>query len=209
MPLSISWPAAVPGGRVVDDFVSHTDFAPTFLAAAGLAIPESMTGRSLLPLLQSKKAGIVEKERDRVFTGRERHTQMRAGGVGYPMRAVRTRDFLYIRNYETDRWPSGDPPNFGDIDNSPSKEFVVSDNNRKFYELACGKRPAEELYDLKLDGPQQVNVAMEPKYAGSRAKLSKMLDDGLKKGQDPRATGQKIIWDSSPYYGGANPQSRK
>jgi len=213
MPLAISWPAAVRGGRVVDDFVSHTDFAPTFLAAAGLAIPESMIGRSLLPLLQSKKAGIVEKERDRVFTGRERHTQMRAGGVGYPMRAVRTRDFLYVRNYETDRWPSGDPPHFGDIDNGPSKEFVVSHKDSpefgRFYQLACAKRPAEELYDLKLDSAQQVNVAREPKYASSRAKFSKMLDDGLKKGQDPRATGQTIIWDSSPYYGGANPQSRK
>ena len=141
MPLAISWPAAVPGGRVVDDFVSHTDFAPTFLAAAGLAIPESMSGRSLLPLLQSKKAGIVEKERDRVFTGRERHTQMRAGGVGYPMRAIRTRDFLYIRNYETDRWPSGDPPNFGDIDNGPSKEFVVVAQRSKVLRVGLRQAP--------------------------------------------------------------------
>jgi N-sulfoglucosamine sulfohydrolase len=138
---------------------------------------------------------------------------MRAGGVGYPMRAVRTRDFLYIRNYEPDRWPSGDPPDFGDIDNGLSKEFVVARKDSadfgKFYQLACAKRPAEELYDLKRDTAQQVNVATDRKYAGPREKLSKMLQDTLTATQDPRATGQKIIWDTSPYYGVANPQSRK
>lgn len=203
MPLVISWPAAVPGGRTVDDFVSHTDFAPTFLEAAGLPVPEAVTGHSLLPILQSKKKG----SRDRVFTGRERHTQMRAGAVGYPMRAMRTSDFLYIRNYEPDRWPSGDPPHFGDIDNGPSKEFVVEEQG-KFYQLACAKRPAEELYDLRKDQAQQVNVAANQAYAKQRDKLSGMLTKHLTKAKDPRSTGQKVIWDTSPYYGGRNPQSR-
>jgi N-sulfoglucosamine sulfohydrolase len=213
MPLAVSWPAQIPGGRVVDDFVSHTDFAPTFLEAAGLPVPRTMTGRSLLPLLRSKDQGQVERGRDHVFTGRERHTQMRAGGVGYPMRAVRTREFLYIRNFEPDRWPSGDPPNFGDIDNGPSKEFVAAHNDGpeygKFYRLACAKRPAEELYDLKQDSAQQVNVASDPKYASQKSKVAKMLHDYLARTEDPRTTGGKVIWDTSPYYGGANPQSRK
>jgi uncharacterized sulfatase len=213
MPLAISWPAAVPGGRVVEDFVSHTDFAPTFLHAAGLPAQDAMTGRSLLPILQSKNKGQVEEARDKVFTGRERHTQMRAGGVGYPMRAIRTRDFLYVRNYETDRWPAGDPPDFGDIDNGPSKEFVVTHQDspeyEKFYRLACAKRPAEELYDLKMDAAQQLNVAADRKYAAARDRLSRMLQDYLVQTADPRATGRKVIWDSSRYYGNANPQSRK
>jgi N-sulfoglucosamine sulfohydrolase len=213
MPLAISWPASIPGGRVIDDFVSHTDFAPTFLEAAGLTVPASMTGRSLLPLLKSKAQGEVEKDRDRVFTGRERHTQMRAGSVGYPMRAVRTRDFLYIRNYEPDRWPSGDPPHFGDIDNGPSKEFVVTHNDGaeygKFYQLACAKRPAEELYDLKQDPAQQLNVASDARYVSEKGRLAKMLQDYLTRTGDPRGAGRRIIWDTSPYYGPANAQARK
>ena len=213
MPLAISWPASIPAGRVIDDFTSHTDFAPTFLEAAGLRAPEVMTGRSLLPMLKSNKSGHVESSRDRVFTGRERHTNMRSGGVGYPMRAVRTREFLYIRNYEPDRWPSGDPPDFGDIDNGLSKEFVITNKDsakfRKFYELSCAKRPAEELYDLQRDPEQQLNVATDPKHAGTREKLSKMLHSYLTQTGDPRATGRNVIWDSSPYYGNANPQSRK
>lgn len=212
MPLAISWPAALPGGRVVDDFVSHTDFAPTFLEAAGLPVPDAMTGRSLLPLLRSKHQGLVEKARDRVFTGRERHTQMRACGVGYPMRAIRTRDFLYIRNYEPDRWPSGDPSDFGDIDNGLSKEFVVTHNDgayARFYQLACAKRPAEELYDLKQDPAQQVNVAANPKYTAQKKNASTMLQDYLTRTGDPRAAGREVIWDASPYYGTRNPQPRK
>jgi N-sulfoglucosamine sulfohydrolase len=213
MPLAISWPAAIPGGRVVDDFVSHTDFAPTFLQAAGLTAPLEMTGRSLLPLLQSKGSGTVERQRDRVFTGRERHTQMRAGNVGYPMRAVRTRDFLYIRNFETDRWPSGDPPHFGDIDNGPSKEFVIDHKDSaqygKFYELSCAKRPADELYDLRKDPAQQRNLALDKAYSGDRAKLSSMLKDEMTRTKDPRATSAPVIWDTTPYYGGRNPQVRE
>lgn len=213
MPLAISWPASIPGGRVIDDFVSHTDFAPTILEAAELPVPASITGQSLLPMLRSKDQGQVEKARDRVFTGRERHTQMRAGGVGYPMRAVRTRDFLYIRNYQPDRWPSGDPPHFGDIDNGLSKEFIVthSDGSEygRFYQLACAKRPAEELYDLNQDAAQQMNVASLPKYAGDKSRLAKMLQDYLARTNDPRATGRKVIWDNSPYYGQPNVQMRK
>ena len=212
MPLAISWPAAFRGGRVADDFVSHADFAPTLLEAAGLAVPRSMSGRSLLPLLLSNKSGQVERERDRVFTGRERHTAMRAGGVGCPMRAVRTRDYLYIRNYEPDRWPAGDPPHYGDIDNGPSKEFVItrgdSPEYRKFFEMACAKRPAEELYDIRRDPAQHSNLASSAQHAGAKAKMSAMLNDYGKRTQDPRATGAPVIWDTSPYYGGRNPQVR-
>ncbi len=46
MPLAIRWGARVAPGRAVDDFVSHRDFAPTFLEAAGLPVPADMTGRA-------------------------------------------------------------------------------------------------------------------------------------------------------------------
>ncbi len=42
------------GGRVVDDLVSLTDLAPTFLEAAGLDVPGSDDRRSLMPLLTSE-----------------------------------------------------------------------------------------------------------------------------------------------------------
>ena len=130
MPLAIRWADAAKGGRVVDDFVSQTDFAPTFLEAAGIPPCNDMTGASLLPILLSSSEGQVEENRDHVLVGRERHAWVRKGGVGYPCRAIRTKDYLYIRNYKPDRWPAGDPTNgvdndppgpYGDIDAGPTK----------------------------------------------------------------------------------------
>lgn len=44
VPLAIRYPALITPGRVVDQFVSLTDLAPTFLELAGIAVPENMTG---------------------------------------------------------------------------------------------------------------------------------------------------------------------
>jgi arylsulfatase A-like enzyme len=44
--LAVRWGAKVPANRVIDDFISLSDLAPTFLEAAGLTPPDSMTGRS-------------------------------------------------------------------------------------------------------------------------------------------------------------------
>ena len=48
VPLAIRWPGVVKPGRVVEDFVSTTDLAPSFLEAGGReAASAAMTGRSL------------------------------------------------------------------------------------------------------------------------------------------------------------------
>ena len=131
LPLIISLPERFPGGRVVEDFVSLTDFAPTILEMAGLAIPEDVTAGSLLPILESERGGIVDPERSFVVTARERHAFVRKGGPGYPARALRTREYLYIRNYAPELWPAGDPPLYGDVDAhmlhypSPTKMFLL------------------------------------------------------------------------------------
>jgi uncharacterized sulfatase len=75
VPLAIRRGAA-PGGRVLDDLVSLTDLAPTFLEAAGLTPPQVMTGRSLISLLKSERSGIIDPSRDAVFIGRERHVEV-------------------------------------------------------------------------------------------------------------------------------------
>jgi arylsulfatase A-like enzyme len=51
VPLIARWPGRIPAGRRLPQLVQHTDLAPTLLDAAGLTIPETMEGRSLLPLL--------------------------------------------------------------------------------------------------------------------------------------------------------------
>ncbi len=55
MPLLVSWPKVAKAGIRPDALVQNIDYAPTFLDAAGVEIPERMQGRSLLPLLQGKE----------------------------------------------------------------------------------------------------------------------------------------------------------
>ena len=70
-------------------------------------------------LLESTDSGRLQEDRDFVVTGRERHTLSREGGLPYPIRAIRTDDFLYIHNFEPDRWPAGDPRGLDDVNAEP------------------------------------------------------------------------------------------
>ncbi|MCA9072289.1 MAG: sulfatase, partial [Planctomycetaceae bacterium] len=213
VPLAIRWGAKVSQGRRVTDFVSLSDLAPTFLEAAGVEIPEQFTGRSLVKLLQSPKSGRVDPERDHVLVGRERHgqAQEKPNSGGYPMRAIRTDEYLYIRNFEPDRWPGGCPDAslafggnaHGDCDGSPTKTFVIEHRDerqyKRFYELAFGKRPAEELYDLKNDPHELRNIANQADYAEVKQKLAEQLLAELKATGDPRVIGGGEQFDEFPY----------
>lgn len=208
-PLAVRWLAKFAGGRTQDAFVTLADLAPTFLEAAGLKPPAEMTGQSLLPLL----AGLNQEGRKAVFVERERHANVRAGDLSYPARAIRTREFLYIRNFRPARWPAGDPEKwvavgpFGDCDGSPSKEFILDRREEpefaKFFQLGFAKRPAEELYVLANDPHQIVNVAEQKSYAGVKKKLRSELDRWMKETADPRATTDDDRWDQFPYFGDA------
>ncbi len=207
-PLAVRWPAKVKGGRTLDDFINLTDLAPTFLEAAGLKPLPQMTGRSFLGLLTgAEKPG----QREAVFLERERHANVRQGDLSYPARAIRTQDFLYIRNLRPDRWPAGDPQKwkavgaFGDCDAGPTKEEILTHQveQKSFFTLAFEKRPAEELYDLRKDPFQMKNVAGQTGYADAKKKLRAALEHWMKETQDPRAGGGGDEVDRYPYFGDA------
>ncbi|MFW6124500.1 MAG: sulfatase/phosphatase domain-containing protein, partial [Pirellulales bacterium] len=218
VPLAIRWGSKIENpGRTVTDFVSLTDLAPTFLNAAGLEIPEVMTGRSLLPIFHSETEGRVQAARDHIVFGRERHTDCQENGpTGYPSRALRTDKYLYIRNYKPDRWPAGTPhreqafkPNawLGDCDNGPAKFYLwanrdLDDAHQRYYDLSFSKRPAEELYVLATDADQVKNVAQAPKLADIKKQLAAQLTDYLKRTGDPRETAAEAKFDEYPYIGG-------
>jgi arylsulfatase A-like enzyme len=54
MPLVVCWPGVTSAGSVNIDLVQNLDYAPTFLEIAGVEIPETMQGRSLVPLLKGR-----------------------------------------------------------------------------------------------------------------------------------------------------------
>lgn len=217
--------ARVPGGtpgRIVDDYVSLPDLAPTFLEIGDVPRPGGLYGRSLLPQLLAPTGGQIDPTRTEVITGRERHVAAaREGYLPYPSRALRTPDFLYIRNFAPDRWPLGSPDGaigddapkdrsiaeqtyaaFADVDASPTKAWVIAHRNdpqwRWLYDYAFGKRPAEELYDLRTDPDQIKNVAGKPEHALALADLSRRLMAELKRLGDPRVS-DDVIFEKSPF----------
>jgi arylsulfatase A-like enzyme len=205
IPLIIVWQGKIQYG-ISDVLVNLNDLAPTFLELAGIEIPGDMTAHSLLPLLGGEP---VETENDCVYLARERHAYARTHGLGYPGRAIRTKDFLYIRNAEPDRWPAGEPPLYGDVDahmlhyKSPAKIYMLSHKDdpaiKSLFELSFGKRPAEELYDLRNDPFQLNNISDNPGSQDIKTALAARLDNYLLETNDPRVTGTPLIWDNAPY----------
>jgi arylsulfatase A-like enzyme len=230
--LAMRWGGAK-GGRVVDDLVSLTDLAPTFLELGKVAVPASMTGRSLVELLTSDKSGQIDPQRSAVFIGRERHVEnARAGFEPYPQRAIRTNDYLYIINFKPDRWPLGDPyrlngnnaptaneltnqtrVTLADEDAGPSKAWLVGQRYnpqwKPLFNLAYGKRPREELYDLKSDRHQVVNVAAESKYQQVRADLERRLMGELRRTGDPRLVADGKFFETPPMAGPVTGEQRQ
>jgi N-sulfoglucosamine sulfohydrolase len=217
VPLALRWGAEVKRGQVFNGFVSTTDLAPTFLEAAGVKVPGAMTGRSLLPALLGKGDKAL---RPHILFGKERHvpSQEAPDMGGYPTRAIRTSDFLYIRNYEPGRWSNGTPdwknaavPGawFADTDNGPTKTYIIGHQSRdaahrRAYELCFGKRPDEELYDLHKDPDQLINVAADKAYATTLTSLGEQLTAELAASGDPRhSVGKAFDFDAVPYLGGA------
>lgn len=219
--LAIRWPGGKPG-RVLDDLVRLPDLMPTFLEIGGVPVPPNLYGKSLVPLLKSEKSGLVDTNRDWVISGRERHVgSARPGNLPYPMRSLRTPDFLYIRNFAPDRWPMGDPfsaatdaPDlkdidattraaFPDMDASPTKTWLIAHRNdtewKAHFDLAFAKRPSEELYDIRKDPDQVKNVADDPAYAAIKTQLSQRLLKTLAEAQDPRVIGDGQTFEKPPF----------
>ena len=203
LPLAIRWGDAIKPGRVVDDFVNVRDFAPTFMELAGLKPHPQMTGRSLVDLLKAPGSGWVRGDRDRnvMLAGKERHDIGRPYDWGYPVRSIRTPDFLYIHNYFPDRWPAGNPEtDFGNCDAGPTKEKLKAIGG-EFYEMSFGKRPAEALYRL-TDDPECIrNLAQDPAYASELSSLRDRMIALLRQEQDPRALGNGAVFETYQYVG--------
>jgi arylsulfatase A-like enzyme len=221
--LAIRWPGGKPG-RVIDDFFCMPDIAPTFMEIGGVTPPAGLYGRSILPLLKSDKSGQIDPSRTGVITGRERHVATaREDNKPYPMRALRTADFLYIRNFAPERWPMGAPYSaaepgspppleelekntyaaFPDMDASPTKAWLIWHRDEPQWkwlsEFAFGKRPGEELYDLRKDPHEIHNVAADPAYAAEKAKFSAQLMKTLTEAGDPRVTGDGQTFERPPF----------
>ncbi|MCA9052770.1 MAG: sulfatase-like hydrolase/transferase, partial [Planctomycetaceae bacterium] len=212
VPLVIAGPGVNGPGRRVDAFVNFEDFLPTFVELADAALPPLVDGTSLVPLLKDPTA----RGRDHVFLERERHANVRRGDLCYPVRAVRTPDWCYIRNLHPERGPSGDAEfyfsvgEYGDVDASLTKQLLIREPRptalEPYFQRIFGLRPGEELYNLRTDPDQVRNLAGDPAHTEVLLQLRQKVDDWMAETGDPRIDPDDDGFDHYPYYGGSRRQ---
>ena len=215
VPLAISLPNVIKGKEVYEP-VGLIDLAPTLMELVGLENAMTPTGKSLLPVLINEEHS---PHREYVLTGRERHTHARPDNLGYPARAIRTQEYLYVYHFNPDRWPQGDPvpstpqndqrsmvkgfkalyPGYHDVDPSPSKEEIMAMRDTPYFDRAFAKRPREQLYDIQKDPYCTQNIAVIPEYKEVLIQLKQQLISDLKQQGDPRVY-ENPVFDSYPRY---------
>lgn len=206
VPLAIRWPAGIPkADRIIDDFVDFTEIAATVLDLAGIPEGESgmapITGKSLRPILESGASGQIVADRDHALIGKERTDVGRPQDKGYPIRGIIREGFLFLKNYQPDRWPAGNPETgYLDTDGSPTKSLILElgrkDRSDKFWRLNFGKRPGEEFYDISRDPDCVRNLAEEPEFSQQRARLAELMTAELRRQGDPRMFGNGDVFDN-------------
>lgn len=156
-PLVIKWPGTIAPGSVCERLVSTVDLARTLLSIARIEKPGiTFEGVDLHPLFADPSKPI----RDYVFAEKNWHDyEDRA-------RAVRNERYKYIRNDYPDLPLT--PP--ADVVRSPTYVELLRllekdelDEARKVHFVV--PRPAEELYDLRLDPHELKNLATDERYA--------------------------------------------
>ncbi|MCA9001884.1 MAG: sulfatase [Planctomycetes bacterium] len=97
MPFIVRWPGVVRGGTRNGDLGQNVDFAPTFLAAAGVEVPADMQGHSLVPLLQGEHPA---DWRDEIYY---EYFEVGIHAVE-PHRGVRTDRYKLMHMHRIDEW---------------------------------------------------------------------------------------------------------
>ena len=194
MPFIVWWGKNIEGDRQVNDLISFTDIAPTILDVAGIESSEEMDGRSILPYLDSKN--IIER-RHSIYMYRLRHGfYPDMHGKSHPARAIRTNDYLFIWNLNTDTSPR-------DVDGGPAESFMVKNKEafEKLYNLSFGKRQKYEFYKINNDLYQINNLANKKDFSLIRDSLNKELLSYLELNNDPRVIGEDDSFLYNPYFG--------
>ena len=139
--------------------------------------------------------GDVDPDRDFVLIGKERHDIGRPGDQGYPIRGIVSGEFLYVRNFEPERWPAGNPETgYLNCDGSPTKTVCLdareNPETMEYWEMSFGKRPPEELYRISDDRDCLNNLAENPEFAEKKNSLRERMETELKAQGDLRMIGR-------------------
>jgi arylsulfatase A-like enzyme len=179
VPLLVRWPGQIQPGAASPALISGEDLAPTFLEAAGAAVPPEMTGRSFLPLLR----GVPFEERTYVFAERGAH-----GSAGLPGQSStfdlgrcvvsRTHKLIYNAMGQLPYTPI-DFSGMGfwkELQAMHADGKLAPEFSRIYF---APSRPMFELYDLVNDPREFNNLAGTPAAAAVERELKNALHEWM------------------------------
>lgn len=169
------WPGRVEPGTVCDEIIQHIDFLPTIVDAAGGPERPNWDGKSFLPMLEGETL---------------QNHEFGYGCYG-DKRAIRTKQFKYIRNLSPEQTIKHGPSPFntGAMASDPDNKFYPAWSHPKSWlplaeenpDVArkiewFKQRPPEELYDIEKDPFEQENLVGNSEYAEALADLRARCD---------------------------------
>ncbi|HEX2473430.1 MAG TPA: sulfatase/phosphatase domain-containing protein, partial [Lacipirellulaceae bacterium] len=180
VPFVAVWPGVVQSNSRTSAMISLVDVLPTLIEAAGGAPLKNIDGRSFKDVL----TGTSVELRESIFTTHSGDGTMNR----YPMRSVRTRDWKYIRNLR----PESEHTTHIDLGQAiDGNEYWQSwvekaKTDTKAADVISGyrRRPAEQLFDLRTDPLEQLNLAADSDSAAVLNKMRAQLDAWMKSQDD-------------------------
>lgn len=167
--------------------ISFVDYAPTLLSIAGIKPPAYMEGKAFMGRYE-------EPERTFVFGSSDRFDE-----YSDRIRAVRTQDYLYIRNFLPEL------PKYKDVGYRKQiplmQEMLSLHINGKLSRLQeswFGTKVTEELYHCPTDPHNLKNLATDPAYHETLTRMRNLLWHQMNVspdwGQLPEATMIDMMW---------------
>ncbi len=197
IPLIVRWPGRVDPGSVSDSLVSGVDLAAASLAAAGITMPPGLHGRPFLEAGSRERVFIVSA-RDRCDETYDR------------IRCVRDHDFKYIRNYfpnlsymQANLYKLREYPVWSLLQMLHAEGRLTPDQEK----FMAATRPAEELYDLRADPDELVDLAGSAEHREVLEEMRQRLDswventgDWGENPEDPRVAARVYLDRHRPFH---------
>ncbi len=184
-------------GAVRDDLIEHIDMAALSLAAAGIPRPATMQGRNIFaPDYTPRIAAYAARDRCDETVDR--------------IRSARTEPYLYVRNDLPER-PHLQPNAYKDakliLQTLRAHHAAGTLSPLAEQLLFSPRRPAEELYDLRADRWQIVNLAADPAHRAALERHRALLDAWLRDSRDPGSEPEAMYdSDMAEYLKRPNPE---
>ncbi|MFX1492840.1 MAG: sulfatase [Promethearchaeota archaeon] len=169
--LLMSWPNSntIQQNTLYNQMISNIDLLPTILDLIGVEVPLKVEGWSFLPLLK----GQIDIFREEIYSEKTFHE------IYDPIRSIRTEKFKFIINFEKSR-------NLYQIGMDVQQDAL----GKYMLELINKPRPGEELYDLKNDPGERINLIDHLDYKDIILELKNRLFNWMEQTKDPILNGK-------------------